>query len=93
MIAGMMFAAMAPTLAGAWEVKSFYPMSVRPAMPEPDQAAAAVERGSGVLSALRSAHQTSAERAWLGPTQPCNSGRSPRPSGAEVMVTADPCRR
>jgi hypothetical protein len=55
-----------PPSIGAWQVKSFYPMSVDPALPTPAAAQSMVSRPVGILAKLRHAHRQSLQRGWAG---------------------------
>lgn len=50
----------------AWEVKSHYPTSVDPTMPDAEQAKRSVYEPSGMLRALGEAHRQSMQRGWKG---------------------------
>lgn len=50
----------------AWGAKAFYPSSVSPVMPGPEQAQRIAVELPGFIGMLRDAHQASAYKGWKG---------------------------
>ena len=51
----------------AWGAKAYYPSSVSPVLPGPEQAQRIAVAPPGFLDRLRDAHQASLNRGWKGP--------------------------
>ena len=57
---------LASTGAMAWGAKAYYPSSVSPVLPGPEQAQRIAVAPPGFLDRLRDAHQASLNRGWKG---------------------------